>query len=293
MEQVFKILKRLPARLRPANHLIASSRQIDGNKTKRRSFHPAAGLAIQDTQIHNAEVVQSSTMKMKSVIPALYLAASYLTATCFVLKSPTTSLRTSTRFSSFTRIDSAVLGDPAGSSTKKASSSSSLSRPKVVLVAGFESFNRDLYQSLNDLNIDLTVFADSDIRKATNTTSMDPNDLKINPVFAKAVREADAFVGSLIFDYDDVLAVQALLADVQGPRFIFESATELMEFNEVGSFSMKPGKDGPSGPPPAVKAVLSKFGSGKEEDKLAGYLKLLKVGPDLLKLVPGDKATDL
>lgn len=67
-----------------------------------------------------------------------------------------------------------------------------------------------------------------------------------------------------------------------------------MEFNQVGSFSMKPGKDaGPSGPPPAVKAILSKFGSGKEEDKLSGYIKLLKFGPDLLKFVPGEKASDL
>ena len=49
----------------------------------------------------------------------------------------------------------------------------------------------------------------------------------------------------------------------------------------------------PPGPPPAVKAVLSKFSSGKEEDKLQGYLKLLKVGPDLLKFVPGEKAGDL
>ena len=169
----------------------------------------------------------------------------------------------------------------------------SSSRPKIVLVTGFESFNRELYQSANDLDMDVTVFADSDIRKIANRTSMDPNDLNINPDFAKALREADAFVGSLIFDYDDVLAVQSLLPEVKGPRLIFESATELMEFNSVGSFSMKPGKEGPSGPPPAVKAVLSKFGSGKEEDKLAGYLKLLKVGPDLLKLIPGDKASDL
>jgi magnesium chelatase subunit H len=160
-------------------------------------------------------------------------------------------------------------------------------------VAGFESFNRELYQTANDLQLDLTVFADSDIRKATNSTSMDPNDLNLNPVFEKAVREADAFIGSLIFDYDDVLAVQSVLSEVQGPRLVFESATELMELNKVGSFSMMPGKEGPSGPPPVVQAVLSKFGSGKEEDKLAGYLKLLKVGPDLLKLVPGDKASDL
>ena len=49
----------------------------------------------------------------------------------------------------------------------------------------------------------------------------------------------------------------------------------------------------PAGPPPAVKAILSKFGSGKEEDKLSGYLQLLKVGPGLLKFVPGEKAGDL
>jgi magnesium chelatase subunit H len=76
-------------------------------------------------------------------------------------------------------------------------------------------------------------------------------------------------------------------------QLLFECATELMEFNQVGSFNMKPGKEGPSGPPPAVKAILSKFGSGKEEDKLSGYIKLLKFGPDLLKFVPGEKASDL
>ncbi|MEO0340294.1 MAG: DUF3479 domain-containing protein, partial [Bacteroidota bacterium] len=46
-------------------------------------------------------------------------------------------------------------------------------------------------------------------------------------------------------------------------RLVFESATELMALNQVGSFKMDGG-----GPPPAVKAVLSKFGSDKEEDKL-------------------------
>jgi magnesium chelatase subunit H len=157
-------------------------------------------------------------------------------------------------------------------------------RPKIVLVAGFESFNKELYRSVNDLDLEVTCFSDSDIRKTDNEVSMDPNDLKINPIFANAVREADAFVGSLIFDYDDVLAVQSLLDSVKGPRLIFESATELMEFNSLGTFTMKPGKEGPAGPPPAVKAILSKFGSGKEEDKLAGYLKLLKVGPDLLSM---------
>ena len=163
-------------------------------------------------------------------------------------------------------------------------------RPRIVLVAGFESFNRDLYQqAARELDIDLKVFADSDIRTAPSAQGS-----QTNPLFVKAVQNADAFVGSLVFDYDDAVAVQQLLPNVTGPRLLFECATELMEFNQVGSFNMKPGEgQAAAGPPPAVKAVLSKFGSGKEEDKLSGYLKLLKVGPSLLKYVPGQKAGDL
>ena len=42
------------------------------------------------------------------------------------------------------------------------------------------------------------------------------------------------------------------------------------------------------GPPPAVKRVLSLFGSGREEDRMVGYLSFLKIGPKLLKFLPGD-----
>ena len=42
------------------------------------------------------------------------------------------------------------------------------------------------------------------------------------------------------------------------------------------------------GPPPAVKKVLSLFGSGREEDRMVGYLSFLKIGPKLLKFLPGD-----
>lgn len=84
-----------------------------------------------------------------------------------------------------------------------------------------------------------------------------------------------------------------MLPHVRGPRLIFESATELMAFNRVGTFNMESSGDGPSGPPPAVKSILNKFSSGKEEDKISGYLKMLKMGPDLLKFVPGEKASDL
>lgn len=152
---------------------------------------------------------------------------------------------------------------------------------RVVLVAGFESFNRQLYQQAAESldNIDLVVFSDGEIRTATGEP---------NPVFTNAVQQADIFIGSLIFDYDDVQVVRNVLSVVPN-RLIFESATELMEFNQVGTFNMVPsgGGDTPAGPPPAVKAVLSKFSSGKEEDKLSGYLQFLKIGPDLLKFVPG------
>ena len=48
-----------------------------------------------------------------------------------------------------------------------------------------------------------------------------------------------------------------------------------------------------SGPPAPVKAILKQFSSGREEDKMSGYLNFLKVGPKLLKWLPGKKASDL
>ncbi len=47
------------------------------------------------------------------------------------------------------------------------------------------------------------------------------------------------------------------------------------------------------GPPPAVKKVLSLFGSGREEDRMVGYLSFLKIGPKLLKFLPGMLLTPL
>jgi magnesium chelatase subunit H len=165
------------------------------------------------------------------------------------------------------------------------------SLPNIVLVAGFESFNRQLYldaaQSLpDDLQVNLQVFSDAEIRLPNGS---------VNKKFAKSLQNADIFIGSLIFDYDDVQAVLEILKISNNQtRLIFESATELMEYNRVGSFSMMPKEgEGKSGPPPAVKAILKQFSSGKEEDKLSGYLELLKFGPDLLKYVPGEKASDL
>eukprot|EP00170_Pyropia_yezoensis_P010223 contig_46925_g10261 len=46
--------------------------------------------------------------------------------------------------------------------------------------------------------------------------------------------------------------------------------------------------------PPAVATLLRKFGVlGREEDKLAAYLQLLKAGPRLLRLLPGRRVRDL
>jgi hypothetical protein len=62
-----------------------------------------------------------------------------------------------------------------------------------------------------------------------------------------------------------------------------------MESTQVGGFKMAPGGKS-KGPPPAVKKVLSLFGSGREEDKMVGYLSFLKIGPKLLKYLPGKLA---
>lgn len=57
------------------------------------------------------------------------------------------------------------------------------------------------------------------------------------------------------------------------------------------SFTMAGGQK--RGMPAPVKAVLSKFGGGREEDKLVGYLSFLKIGPKLLRFLPGKKVRDL
>lgn len=48
-----------------------------------------------------------------------------------------------------------------------------------------------------------------------------------------------------------------------------------------------------AGPPPAVKKLLGLFGSGREEDKMVGYLSFLKIGPKLLKFLPGRRRVAL
>jgi magnesium chelatase subunit H len=160
---------------------------------------------------------------------------------------------------------------------------------RIVIIAGFENFNIQLYKravatvEANVPNVKVDVFTDADINERPEAVD-------------DALRSASVLFCSLVFDYNQINWIKDRIGNIP-TRFCFESALELMSETKVGSFSMDPGK-GPAGPPPAVKAVLKQFGSSKEEDKMTGYLKFLKVGPSLLKYVPkigavGDKVQDL
>ncbi len=153
---------------------------------------------------------------------------------------------------------------------------------RIVLVAGFESFNADLYRKAAYLAIascpelDIRVFSDRDItskRKEVET----------------ALAGADVFFGSLLFDYDQVLWLRSRIANIP-IRLVFESALELMSFTKLGEFAIG---DKPKGMPKPVKFILDKFSQGREEDRLAGYISFLKIGPKLLKFVPVQKVQDL
>lgn len=153
---------------------------------------------------------------------------------------------------------------------------------RIVLIAGFESFNADLYRQAAKLaqsrspELDIRVFSD--------------RDLAGDPAAVEAALEgAQVFFGSLLFDYDQVLWLRERVQQIP-IRLVFESALELMSLTKLGAFAIG---DKPKGMPKPVKFILDKFGSGKEEDKLAGYLSFLKVGPKLLKFVPVQKVQDL
>ncbi|MDV3347256.1 magnesium chelatase subunit H [Leptothoe sp. LEGE 181152] len=154
--------------------------------------------------------------------------------------------------------------------------------PRIVLIAGFEAFNTQLYQQAADMaqkrcpELDIRVFCDRDLTTQPDT-------------IATALDGADVFFASLIFDYDQVLWLRERVQDIP-IRLVFESALELMALTHLGKFVIGAK---PKGMPKPVKFILSKFGSGKEEDKLAGYISFLKVGPKLLKYIPAKKVQDL
>ncbi|MEB3292207.1 MAG: magnesium chelatase subunit H [Synechococcales bacterium] len=153
---------------------------------------------------------------------------------------------------------------------------------RMVLIAGFEAFNADLYRQAAQMaqtrcpELEIHSFSDRDL--STHPAKV-----------AAALQGADIFFSSLIFDYDQVLWLRERVQTIP-IRLVFESALELMSLTQLGAFAIG---DRPKGMPKPVQFILSKFGSGREEDKLAGYLSFLKVGPKLLKFVPVQKVQDL
>jgi len=153
---------------------------------------------------------------------------------------------------------------------------------RIVLVAGFESFNADLYRKAAFLansrcpELDIRVFSDRDL--TSKRTEVET-----------ALDGADVFFGSLLFDYDQVVWLRDRIAQIP-IRLVFESALELMSLTKLGIFAIG---DKPKGMPKPVKFILDKFSNGREEDKLAGYISFLKIGPKLLKYVPVQKVQDL
>jgi magnesium chelatase subunit H len=154
--------------------------------------------------------------------------------------------------------------------------------PKIVLIAGFESFNADLYRKGAELaksrcpSLEIEVFSD---RNITEIPEKVENSLK----------NADVFFASLVFDYDQVLWLRERVKNIP-IRLVFESALELMSLTQLGKFIIG---DKPKGMPKPIKFILDKFSNGKEEDKLAGYISFLKTGPKLLKFIPAKKVQDL
>ncbi|MEB3247784.1 MAG: magnesium chelatase subunit H, partial [Merismopediaceae bacterium] len=153
---------------------------------------------------------------------------------------------------------------------------------RIVIIAGFESFNAGLYRQAAQLaqsrrpGLEVLIFSD---RQLTTEPA----------AIAQALQGADVFFASLIFDYDQVLWLQERVQDIP-IRLIFESALELMSLTQLGNFKIG---EKPKGMPKPIQFILSKFSSGKEEDKLAGYLSFLKTGPKLLKFIPSKKVQDL
>ncbi len=153
---------------------------------------------------------------------------------------------------------------------------------RIVVITGFESFNADLYRQAAQLatsrcqELAVEVFSD-------RALSSEPEAIET------ALKNADVFFASLIFDYEQVMWLRSRVQSIP-IRLVFESALELMSLTQLGKFVIG---DKPKGMPKPIQFILSKFSSGKEEDKLAGYLSFLKTGPKLLKFIPAQKVQDL
>jgi magnesium chelatase subunit H len=143
---------------------------------------------------------------------------------------------------------------------------------RIVLIAGFESFNADLYRKAAELAV--SGCRELEVRVFSDRTLTDESE-----VVAVALANADVFFGSLLFDYDAVMWLRERVQHIP-IRLVFESALELMSFTQIGAFKIG---DKPKGMPKPVKFILDKFSNGREEDKLAGYISFLKVGENLGK----------
>lgn len=154
--------------------------------------------------------------------------------------------------------------------------------PRFVLITGFEVFNASLYRQATELARSRC--------PALEVVSFSDRDLVVQPEqVAAALDEADIFFASLIFDYDQVEWLRQRIKAIP-IRLVFESALELMALTQLGAFKIG---DQPKGMPKPIKFILDKFSQGREEDRLAGYLSFLKVGPKLLKYIPARKVQDL
>ena len=153
---------------------------------------------------------------------------------------------------------------------------------RIVLIAGFEAFNAGLYRRAAQQamarcpGLTIAVFSDRDLTDRPQEVDA-------------ALEGADAFFASLIFDFDQVGWLRPRIEAIP-IRLVFESAIELMGLTRLGRFTIGGSS---AGMPKPVQALLAKFGSGREEDKLAGYIGFLKVGPKLLRFVPSRKVQDL
>ena len=153
---------------------------------------------------------------------------------------------------------------------------------RIVLLAGFEVFNAGLYRQAAEqamtqcTGLGIAVFSDRDLAATPDTV-------------ATALASADALFVSLIFDFDQVEWLRQHSASIP-IRLVFESAIELMALTRFGRFTIG---DSGAGIPRPIQALLARFGSGREEDKLAAYIGFLKVGPKLLRFLPTRRAQDL
>ena len=153
---------------------------------------------------------------------------------------------------------------------------------RIVLIAGFEAFNTGLYREAADQamarcpQLAIEVFSDRDIGAR-------PGEL------SAALAGADAVFASLIFDFDQVEWLRQRTEAIP-IRLVFESALELMALTRFGRFTIGGGS---AGMPKPIQSLLARFSGGREEDRLAGYIGFLKVGPKLLRFLPSRKAQDL